>query len=440
MMEMKYKALLDELRAMPNGTKEERAARFDWMKRQPEYGPFVMDVMNQWREGSCDKLQNKLRKTEFTTMNPDAGIASTKTGREDPVVFMESLKLAIEYYTGINAKGETYTFLQSIGTNYNQEMPKAAGINDFETLGFSTGTQKENLHKVLKLVRKVKRICEITENKKSVEEVLEACLASETTAKFTKKEILLAKRMVEGLDLVASMDYELSEDDEHGTTFGEQIEFSETGYDMLEQMSAADSFLDAAQNDFEEKWETVTASTSKKNRELIKAFLSKDILITLKLEALNEIEKKKYKDILEPKCGQWCPRKECIYTRIVDGEKTVLKRDGCYIRYGARVNAKEHGDRDVYEMLKRIGQPIYEKVLHNKYIDFAYQAEVDNLEDMYNGTLKPANATCEKDSFQFTDVVLGNVLGESRSNISKCKSVYKKQVRPELYQIFKESL
>lgn len=441
-LDEKFKELLDELRTMPNTTQEEREKRFEWAKSHPQYDAFVIELMNSWHSQSYNKLAERLEKNKSTTLNQNAGIASTRRGEKDPVVFMESVKLSIEKYTGVNTNGEEYTFLQSVGLNYVQEVPKAAGKNDVDELGFTTGTRKKNLHNVLKLARQVKKLSEIMNYEKSVDEFLEECIANGGSWKFTKKEIELAKRLVEGLDIVASMEFELSEDDEHGTTFGEQKEDknAQGGFSKIEADSVINSLIECAQSDFKEKWEMILSSTGKRNRELIKAFLSKDILIGLKLNVVGEEDKKQHSDLLEPKCGQWCPRKKCVYTIISGGEEIVLYHEGCFIRYGERPGDCANGDEEVYKILREIGSPFYRNVLKNNYVKQAYQTEIKNLKDLFTEKLKPFNGTDEKSMFQFTDMFLGNALGESKSNISKCRRIFKNQVRPQLYDIFREKL
>ena len=142
-LDEKFKELLDELRTMPNATQEEREKRFEWMKSQPQYDAFVIELMNSWHSRSYHQLAERLEKNTSTTLNHNAGIASTRRKEKDPVVFMESVKLSIERYTGVNTTGDEYTFLQSVGLNYVQEAQKAAGKNDVDELGFTTGTRKK---------------------------------------------------------------------------------------------------------------------------------------------------------------------------------------------------------------------------------------------------------------------------------------------------------
>lgn len=432
-LDWKFKRLLDELRVMPE--KE----RFEWLKQQPEYSVFAIELMNAlhtWLPQSYDRLKNKLQSEKHIsrTLSPDNDIASTikseKKKEIDTVVFMEAIEKAASGYTGRNQKGEKYTFLQSVRKIYNQEVMKQGGKNDFQKFGFSTGTDTEKLYMVLKLVRKVRKLCDDRNNHNEIDKFLEECISKSKKYQYTKEEIKLAKRMVEGLDFVSSMDVTLSEEDD--TTFGDQREYIENGYLDIERQEWANSF----KSNFEEKWELVTASTSKVNLGWFKVFLSRDILVALKLEPVNEEERKKNKDLLEPKCNSWCSMKNrCPYVTYRDGKK-ITSRDSCFIRYGEREGAEENGDGEIYDLLEKIGNPFYQKVLENIYVKKAYTEDVNSLYDLYHVKLKSWTPDTEGEKFLFTDTILGSAIGESKKAVSIAKGKYEER-RPMLCQIFK---
>lgn len=434
-LDQKFKRILDELRIMP------QEERFAWLKQQPEYDVFVIDLMNAlhtWSPHSYNRLKNKLQSEKYVscTLSPDNDIASTIKNKKkkeiDTVVFMEAIKKAANGYTGRNENGEKYTFLQSVRKIYKQEAMKQGGENDFQKFGFSTGTKTQKLYKVLKLVRKVKKLCDDRNNYSEIDRFIEECVSKSKKYQYTKEEIKLAKRMVEGLDFVSSIDVPLSEDDEGETTFGEQIESIENGYLDIERQEWTNSF----ESNFEEKWELVTASTSKVNLEWFKVFLSRDILIALKLEPLNEEERKKNKDLLEPKCNSWCSMKnKCPYVTYRDGKK-ITSRESCFIRYGERKGAEENGDGEIYDLLEKIGNPFYQKVLENIYVKKAYREDVNSLYDLYHIKLKSRTSNIEGESFLFTDTILGNAIGESKKAVSVAKGKYEER-RHMLCQIFK---
>ena len=440
-----FKNLLDVLRAMPKATKEERQYRFEWMKKQPEYNLLVKELMNNlWYSNSHEsfysRLEKRLQKVEnyvFSSGEREDGIVSTRKREKDPVVFMEAVKQTIEEYTGVDTKGNVYTFLQSIGLKYNQQALKEAGKNDFQKAGFATEIDTKRLSAILKLMRRVKKICDNTNNYSNIEEILEKCILEDKKSKYTKKEIKLAKKMVEELSLdVLSIDTSVSGEDDEMGTFKDQLEDSKNAYAEIESQDILYALFDTEKNSFDEKWKLITESTGKQDREFIEAFLSKDILIALKLEAVNEEMKKKYEECLEPKCGQWCPRAKCLYDE--NATEAVSRKRSCFIRYGERAGVKDMGDKEVYHLLEQMGDSFYETILDNTYVQRAYIETVQNYYDLFSKKLKPAKGICDEDIFLFTDAILGNAIGKSKSSISKARNKYKEKTRPMLYQIYKD--
>lgn len=428
----KYKEIFNKLSVMPKETQKERENRFKEMKEHPQYNAMVIDLMNVWRPQSYVRLENRLKNENNISraFSSDDGIASTQKKEIDSLVFMESIKKAIEWYTGKNQEGKPYTFLQSVGIIYKHKVMKSAGENDFQKIGFVSGTNTKNLYNVLKLVRQVRKLCIEMNDYSDIDSVLELCVLKSRKYKYTKEEIKMAKQIVEGLDFVSSMDAALSEEDD--TTFGDQREYIENGYLDIERQEWANSF----KSNFEEKWELVTVSTSKVNLEWFKVFLSRDILVALKLEPVNEKERKENKDLLEPKCNSWCSMKNrCPYVTYRDGKK-ITSRDSCFIRYGEREGAEKNGDEEIYDLLEKIGNPFYKKVLENVYVKKAYREEVNSLYDLYHIKLKSRTPNTEGESFLFTDTILGNAIGESKKAVSVAKGKYEER-RPMLCQIFK---
>lgn len=460
-IDQKFKSLLDELRLIP------KENRFEWLKKQELYGSFVIELMNAWRPQSYDRLKERLQNEKYVTntLPQDGGIASTIKYEEDPEVFMNAVKGACEGYTGKNQEGTPYTFLQSVGQIYEQKASIAGGENDFQKLGFATGTNPKDLYKILRLRRNVKKICDDTNNSNAIDRVLEECISKSRKHEYTKNAIELTRRMVEGLDFVNSLDAPLTEENGGVSTFGEQRESPKSGFEEMEKQEIKNALLDFTREDFDEKWKLIIASTDKQNRELIKAFLSKDILIALKLEFVTEDVKKHNMDLLEPKCGQWCQRaSRCIYD--VDGKGAVSRRTSCYIRYGdnkigesfgcrykkdelkismkhrkkATVLFVERGNREIFEILEQMGMSFYKNILDNEYVKKAYINDVEDYYDLFAEKLKPAKGIHETGNFQFTDAVLGKALGKSKSSVSKYRVTYEKRVRPTLYEIFRKQL
>ena len=117
----KYWGLLDALKALPKDSLQEKELRYQWMKKQPEYDSFVIDMMKACQPKAYLKLENNLNKrNDNFTINPDAGLATTCSKEYDYLVYMESMVRAIKNYTGINKQGTPYTFFESLVKIYRQ--------------------------------------------------------------------------------------------------------------------------------------------------------------------------------------------------------------------------------------------------------------------------------------------------------------------------------
>ena len=178
-VDKQFKELLDCLREMPRDTPKAREQRSLWMKNRPEYDEFINKLMKEWNKGRKAKLRitPPTEREISATFDPDAGIATTeknskKKQETDSVVFFESVIQTIENYTGINNQGKSYTFIQSLGAIYRQNVMIAAGINDFQknepnidirpekdkNASSRDGIDRKRLYKILKLVRGVDRL------------------------------------------------------------------------------------------------------------------------------------------------------------------------------------------------------------------------------------------------------------------------------------------
>lgn len=446
-----FKDLLDCLRVMPKDTPEERGERFLWVKSKPEYDKFVIEVMEEWDEGSFGKLKNRLQKEKYVScsLDMDSGIATTerngKRKEMDPVVFMETIKQAIESYTGVNLEGHPYTFIESVRQIYKHKLLREAGKNDFQKYGVVTGSKSERLYKVLKLAREADRLMQQLKKKYGnidikKDDIIEKCVLADEKFRYTKEEVKLAKKLVEGLKII-SINTPTSESEDNTTTQEDVIKSLCDDFEEIEKQDMLDCLFKAMQNDFDEKWKMVITAAGKQDQEVIRAFLAKDILVILKLEPVNETERKIYKNLLEPKCDSWCSVKnKCPYAKYKDGKREP-SRESCYIRYGDKdTSFIERGNRDIYQMLEEIGNSFYKTILDNAYVKNAYVNDVENYYDLFAEKLKPAKGTAETETFQFTDAVLGKAFGKNKSSVSKYRNTYETNVRPTLYELFREQL
>lgn len=472
-VDKQFKELLDCLQEMPCDTPEARKQRFSWMKGRPEYDEFINKLMKEWNEGRQDKLRitPPTEREISVAFHADTGIATTqKYGKEkdgkkqetDPVVFFETVIQTIENYTGINNQGKSYTFIQSLGARYRQNVMIAAGINDFQknepnidirlekdkNAPSEGGIDGKRLYKILKLVRGVDRLIHQLQATYGnidiqIDEVIEKWILEDKKKRdkkkqekekppYTKKELQLAKYLIERLPVV-SIDDKISEDG--NATYGDYLEYSEEDTINLEDMQ---SFFEFIQKDFDIKWKLVMVATQKRDQEVIKAFLARDILIALKLKVVNETQRKTYKDLLEPKCASWCPKYTCPHVKQKDG-KIETSRESCFIRYGD-ISIENRGDQRLYALLEQMGNSFYQIILHNEYVRRAYINEVKNYYDLFAEELKPAKGADESETFEFTDIVLAKALRKSENNVSKYKKAYKEKTKPTLYRLFREEL
>ena len=76
----------------------------------------------------------------------------------------------------------------------------------------------------------------------------------------------------------------------------------------------------------------------------------------LKLYVVSDADRTRYKEYLEPKGGQWCPRASCTFDSrfrldaVSQGNGFVGKNcKGRYVRYGFVPGDNRTGDTDMYE-------------------------------------------------------------------------------------------
>lgn len=426
----RYRELLDELKSMPRKTKEEKANRFLWCKNHERYDDFVMDVVTMYRSKEFEKLQKMMSKDTYVEkLDPDLGIATSKGKEFDWVVLMESLKSAVEDYTGENKKGETHSFLQSVGTKYNQLAQEEAGKNDAGLL--PSDVAPENRYRVIRLAKKIKDVWEHTVEKTTPEEIAEKLDEGNALEirGISKKEFKEAIQMTYDLDIV-SLDRSISSED-GDTELGDTISNAWNGFEVWEEKEMERLFWKKFSENFLNYWKAVKAAIGLKNQEVLNYFLSKDILILLKLKLISVEDQSQYKEYLEPKCGQWCRRKRCTL-------KESSSNKGCYVRYGyfPGDNENETGDEEIYACLKSSKGSLYEDILNNEYTQSAYPGGVQNLDDMYKKPLKDYKAKEEKDRFEFTDVYLGKATGITKASRSRYREKYENNARKRLQRLF----
>ena len=447
--EEKYAEFLNGLKSMPKGmgTREEKRvqkeARLAYLEKfrkeqKEEYDNFVIDLMYLYKPGSVRELKKRLGSGDvIKSQMIDSDIVFAKRPPEedkelDYVVFMDAFTQAIKDYTGVTQAGDKLLFVQCVGKKYRHIAQAEAGKTAVSEGGVHVDTPMRNQHYILRLVKTINEIMKRKGGEINLRDAVEEALQEipKTTHQFTKAEIDRAVQMVEELDITRSLDQPVSKKDGERISLIDTITDKKDPFENVEDHSFVNSCLQEMVRHFEEKWEAVKSAAGKRNIEWIKIFMSKDILILLKLYALSE-EEKRYGDekYIEPNCGQWCHRrKRC---KIKEN-----KRTGCYIRYGKLMEDVEAGDGEIYDILKSQEEFFYKSVLKNDYIDFAFRDKIESLYDIYAKQMKDFGEEEPENCFRFTDAVIARVQGKDKNVVSRYRKRYETETREELSDIF----
>lgn len=448
--EEKYAEFLNGLKSMPKGmgTREEKRAQKEarlaylekFRKEQKEkYDNFVVDLMYLYKSSAVKELKKRLGSGETikSTIIIDPDIVSAKRSEKDDkeldyVVFMEAFTQAIKEYTGVTQEGDKLLFVQCVGKKYRHIAQAEAGKTAVSEGGVHVDTPTRNQHYILRLANNAKKILKEKGEERNLRKVVKQALQEipETTHRFTKAEIDRAIQIVEELDIMMSLDRPISKEDGERILLKDTISDKKNPFENVDEHSFINSCLKEMVRHFEEKWEIVKSAAGKRNVEWIKIFMSKDILILLKLYALPD-EEKTYGDekYIEPNCGQWCHRRKRCKTR-------ENKRIGCYIRYGKLMEDAEAGDEEIYDILKLQENFFYKSVLKNDYIDFAFREKIESLYDIYAKQLKDFDEEEPENCFRFTDAVIARVQGKDKNVVSRYRKQYETKTREELSDIF----
>ena len=224
----KYKSVLDILKNMPKDMLEQRKERYEWMKMQPEYDQFIIDLMNTWKTDYYEELKKRLQNNEGQRLvnskytndkdSIEEGIASLKYRKiKDPLILVEVIKQAIENYTGVNKAGNTFTFLQNVGLLYKQRAWKEGADNDFRK-NFTLDINKNRVCILLRLYRKIEELSIENNTVEKNLENLKKIVLEDKQSRYTKKEIELAEYIIrQGVDFeIESLESSISGDNEYG--------------------------------------------------------------------------------------------------------------------------------------------------------------------------------------------------------------------------------
>lgn len=373
-LDEKYAALLTCLANMPKGNSEEKKKRFDWFKEQQEYSGIIEDLLMEYRPGAYEKLMKRNEGKSFVS----------STGEYDTVAFMEALVKTVEEY---DQDGEA-SFISRLGTNYKQKWAQASGEKAYEDIGVHVPLEKKKISRFMKLIKEADKLRENLGLSSLTPEKLRE-VADRGGAKWTKEDLQNALEIVNGLKMVSldNADYSF----EIGTEDND-FEKAEYKYDLQ-------NFIERLLDHMEDNWKGIASAARKEDRRMIQVFITKDILIALKV--MEQI-----------------------------GKRT-------YIRY-SEVPA---GDPEIYAILKPEEKRLYGFLFFRDYLDAAVLNE--NLYDVYANLLYPEPNENDKEElkgkyFDFSDRRIAKVLHEDVTAVSRQRKKYEEVTRKQLYHIFNE--
>ena len=326
-------------------------------------------------------------------------------------------------------------FLICVKRNYNQGAKKEADRAYVGMHGVNLDRPKRNCEQIGKLVRALRK-SNVT-NLAQLEQLVEK-KAAEDAFPFTKEDIRLVTDWVSKLsqgEMFLSLESGVAENDgEKEGTLGDLVTGPEPAWYEGEDHTTLE-FLNALTEHFDENVRIMCGITGKVERDLLKAFLTKDILMELKLKVLPE---NGTEITPEPKCRQWCHR----VSSCPPGKKT-----GCYARYDAVKKMPPYGDEELYRMLQPMEKALYTRLLHSGYLDAALMHE--DFHDVYANKLYPhpsdgmkaseslRSPDCARETmnFDFSDATLAKALGKDKGQLSGYRKKYP-QWKAALFQAF----
>lgn len=412
----KYGGILRNLSRMPKGSNEDKEARWEWFRTLPEYEALFMDVMEAYNPSGYDLMVRCKGSGDLTAMS------KRKNKEISNLEFVLAVKETVKNYTEDmerDTEGSSF-FVSCVGKKYGQEMQKACGAEEYDQKG---PMEKIPYNRKYQVIRYVRRLGEIRE--RGGKEIFSGDWESRRKEicrsegwEITKKEWDAIVRMVQDMDRLVSLDQNVG-DDEDGDTLGDLV--SDLGKQAEEKMEYEENIeaMGLFIRNLAKDWRNIKHVTNKRAWQWVRAFLTKDILIVLKLDTIPELtnrEKKQWNDRkAEPYCGQWCPRiKKC----------ELREKTGCYIRYQDR----PAGTEEIYKILSPHDSVIFCDLLVKEYVDRAVEGEPANLYEVYANRLR--------DDFDFRDRILGEAIHKDKSAVSKAKSLYEGKIKAELYKWF----
>ncbi|MCM1057443.1 MAG: hypothetical protein NC517_07550 [Firmicutes bacterium] len=377
--EARHGDFLGKLARMPVGTGggEGKEQRLDLFRRYPLRDDFWTEAMQAYRPGAYRRFQERLtdaHKEREKGYGMDEDIASVKNRQDiDNVAFAEAINKAVCSYTGVNGKGERYSFLACLGVLYKQAAQMGAAKNDLSGMGIYDGEIPErNLCRIMKLARSRKnmmqRMGKEASPDKIMDEIREECQGKDW---YTAKARELVRTLVFDTVSCISMD---GGTDEDGDPVAFQLADERNGTEEAEDREAARDMLKAFCENIERKWALIDSGKGLREKRTIQLFFSSNLLKELKLDGN----------------GQPYP-------------------------------AEPAGDVEFYLLLEPRGGFLYRKLLDEKYLHRALAEYPADFHEVYAKLLRG--------DFDFSDKVIAELEGKDKSTISRERKKYVELVK-----------
>lgn len=382
--EMRHRVFLEQLRHTPKDRKEERWIFF---KQYAHEEAFTIELMDAYRPGTYSKIKNRLENEPDKSSGADTGFALYgKKGELDGVVFMEAVKDAIQDFTGINQQGDTYGFVEYVGKKYKQRADRAAGKDELEKKGAS-GLSDKKVKEILNLAKDARKFCvrsggQVSEGE-AVKQVVKDYLKkkrgkSDAKVRETEEKQLLelVGKLVLSENIAISIDAPVSGGNDEKTV-GDFLADEKNEYELWAEEEGNRFLIETFFDVLAEKWEYwgyIEAAKGLKEQDLVKKFLTQDILKVLKLD----------------------------------------EEDNRYLEEPA-------GNREIYDLLKPKEDFFYHEIFYRQYL---HRALVRNPESLYE-----VYALLLREDFEFTDKILAEVMGKDKTSVSKRKKRYRDDMK-----------
>ncbi|MDY4970901.1 MAG: hypothetical protein SO101_11700 [Lachnospiraceae bacterium] len=431
----KYENVIETLKSMPKETKEEKAARYDFFKKnqtdemlkllfQAVKPQDAKTLFADWG-GSEDIRDSKVVNTAFSDLK------SLEKSQELFKYFTEALQKQCRVYTGVTSSGQEYSFFQALGKEI--EHIKSLDNPERKLVRERTRISTDAQYRIMKCARLLESAYSIDANsgswdtlKKRAQQLNIECL----DGKMSEKECSLVADYVlktGAFQLEDCLDAPIG-DDEDGENVHKELKYSdEDAASNIEREDAENTQKQNRQNYFQmltdpenyyflinSKKELFTGA-KRADWEWIVWFTQVSILIVLKLRKTDQARGKEYGISAQKEI--FSKRKEDSYD---------------YYRY----TEEPAGDGEIYELLSPLENLLYDTILDKRYLEKAFSKErfPEDFYDVYHHLLE--------DSFNFSNKVQAECLGKSESVVSKKLTRYRTVLLPQLekwFEIMKEN-